>query len=197
MKDEQNVRSRPSGRNSERVYTRGHDRDGDRFEAGDLARGAVPHSQWKIGDIGGNGDPDRSFDRNNARIMARQSAEVGSLARRTTTFSAGVGFLVMRHVAGRFEPYQLLAFRGIKAIKVSPGQKTRGDLVVSTLNEEYGDIQSRNLMKEIQILHLGKKGVRNRQKEPFQRSAWTSVFRLLPRLRTVSVSTRLRRFFRP
>lgn len=88
-KDEQNVRSRPSGRNSERVYTRGHDRDGDRFEAGDLARGAVPHSQWKIGDIGGNGDPDRSFDRNNARIMARQSAEVGSLAGRTTTFSAG------------------------------------------------------------------------------------------------------------
>ena len=57
-----------------------------------------------------------------------------------------LGFLVMRHVGGRFEPYQLLAFRDIKAIKVSPGQKTRGDLVVSTLNEEYGDIQSRNLV---------------------------------------------------
>ena len=82
-----------------------------------------------------------------------------------------LGFLVMRHVGGRFEPYQLLAFRGIKAIKVSPGQKTRGDLVVSTLNEEYGDIQGRNLMKETRSCTSGRRASCTAESPPSARIA--------------------------
>ena len=59
------------------------------IQAGRFPRSPLADPEREIRSQCRNGYSSRTLNGNNARIMARQSAEVGSLAGRTTTFSAG------------------------------------------------------------------------------------------------------------